>query len=106
MSWADMAKSVLETGIETFKTEVTYHSISAQAFYSAQGVFDAAHLVVSLRDDLDYSTVNPVLGVSLAQLETVPAQGDEIILPAGATYRVSDIQPDGQGGALLILEKV
>jgi hypothetical protein len=51
------------------------------------------------------STVGPALGVSLADFPAEPVKGDTLVRE-GLTYRVDDIQPDGEGGADLILHRV
>lgn len=104
MAWPDMAQSVFQNCVETFRTDATYRSTSRNFYYPARGIFNARYLSVEIRDGLEYSTVRPALDVSLAQLETVPTPGDEIII-GEVTYRISDIQFDGEGAALLILEK-
>lgn len=51
------------------------------------------------------SSEMPVLGVQLSQfLPGEPLQGDELVA-RGTTYVVREVRPDGQGGALLLLNQ-
>lgn len=71
---------------------------------AATGVFEASYELVTLDSGLPVSTIVPVCLVRLSECPRRPARGDEVIVSAG-TYRVRDVQPDGQGGALLVLEQ-
>ena len=102
MAWSDFAHSVLEACVTTFGRDVTYRS--TQGSQSLKGIFDAAHQIISLQDGLEYSTIKPTLGIRLSDLEASPIQGDEVVIES-IRHQVVDIQPDGQGGALLILQK-
>lgn len=66
------------------------------------GIFDAAHQLVTLAGDVEIDTVGPVLGVRLADFAAPPTQGDQVTV-AGTAYAVRSVQPDGQGGASLVL---
>lgn len=71
-------------------------------------IFDRHHEVVldevkgSELDASGHSTTLPVLSVRLGDFSTAPAQGDRVTIGA-ETFRVWDIQPDGQGMADLVL---
>lgn len=71
-----------------------------------RGVFDRAHEVVqSAANGADYSTLAPVLSVRLAEWSSAPVQGGTLSID-GETFRVWDVQPDGQGGADLVLKRL
>jgi hypothetical protein len=102
MQWPDLADSLLGTCMDVFGREVTYAPAGGSAF-KLQGVFDAPHLAVGLRDgEVYYSTTDPKLGVRLSDFFSAPLQGDVVSID-GVDYQVIDVQPDGQGGATLDL---
>lgn len=70
-----------------------------------RGIFDAVHRSVEVHDGVTYSTVAPVLGVKVSDFQTIPVQHDRFEIE-NVSYEVTDIQPDGQGGAELTLRKV
>jgi len=68
------------------------------------GVFDRAHEVVTTGGDgLERSSVAPVLGIRLVEWTPHPVYRDAIQI-AGESFTVHDVQPDGQGGADVILK--
>jgi len=84
--------------------------------YSAQGVFDEAYIEVtpagagpfSSTDSMEFGAVGgitearPVLGVQLSAMKTAPGQED-LVLINSRSYVVKEVQPDGHGWALLLL---
>lgn len=70
-----------------------------------RAVFDTAHIEVDTETGAPVSSNNPVLGVRLADLPNEPTSRDRV-RARGVLYRISDVQPDGVAGALLILKKV
>ena len=79
----------------------------------AGAVFDEAHYTTF--DDAgnpSASVVQPVVGVRLALLPAAPVQGDAVYIGTAngvlidRTYAVADVQPDGVGWALLMLNLI
>ena len=115
-SWADLAGGLLATATRTFAhktpivftpqagTPVTFND-PANCEAGPFAVFDAAHQVVELGEvDVPIDSTAPVLGVRLSDFPTAPSQDDTAVIDGG-TYRVVSVQPDGQGGAMLVLRK-
>ena len=70
-----------------------------------QAVFDSAHVEIDPETQAPVSSINPVLGVRLSDLPNEPTPRDRVRV-RGQLYRISDVQPDGVAGALIILKKV
>lgn len=110
MGWREMADSLLDRCTKTFDYGgITYQPVavgddsSSPDAFTVAGVFDAAHLSLQIHDGVEYSTVGPTLGVRLSDFQVPPAQGDIVLIDDTTSYEVIDVQPDGQGGALLVL---
>ena len=67
-------------------------------------VFDERGLEVSPEGGILVRTGNPQLGVRLSDLAKAPEQGDDVTVN-GVAYLVTDVNPDGEGGALLDLRR-
>jgi hypothetical protein len=69
-------------------------------------VFEAPGTLIQLEPGVFQRTVEARLGcVVLADFADPPLAGDSVDV-AGVGYRVSDVEPDGQGGATLNLRKL
>jgi hypothetical protein len=68
-------------------------------------VFDSAHIEIDPETQAPVSSINPVLGVRLSDLPNEPTPRDRVRV-RGQLYRISDVQPDGVAGALIVLKKV
>jgi hypothetical protein len=102
----DFAAKVIEPALRVFGVDVAYTPIGGSAA-TVRGIFDNAHREVILpgADGLAISTTGPRLDVLLTSIPNGPSRGDTFA-HEGVTYRVNDVQPDGQGGARLVLEIV
>tara|TARA_R110002110_G_scaffold64634_5_gene178579 strand:+ start:215 stop:550 length:336 start_codon:yes stop_codon:yes gene_type:complete len=107
MTWADDTDDVLAAGMDVFgDAHVVVFSAPAVVkaeFGTGRGVFDAAHELVDTGGDAPVSSTGPVLGIRLSEFSTPPVSGNELTID-GAFYRINDVQPDGQGGAKLMLK--
>ncbi len=83
-------------------------SAPGQASYAVDGVFDRAYLEIAQLDAVSAaSALRPILGVRLAQFAIAPVPDDLVQVPRiGVTFVIRDVQADGQGWALLELNKV
>ena len=98
----DLAGLALGSCLDVLGRPVEYRPAGGAAFV-ARGIFTAAHEVVRLMDgDAPVSSTAPVLGVRLADFAAPPEAGDVVVV-GGREYRVEDVQPDGEGGARLVL---
>lgn len=69
---------------------------------TCRAVFDQAYQEVVLQGEVPIASTSPVLDVVLADLPSVPVQGDVVVVDSG-TWEVSRVVPDGQGNAKLFL---
>lgn len=110
MSWSDLAEAALRIVLDTFGEPVLYHPRgddgAARTPFALTGVFEAAHQLVDLGGETPLSSVHPTLSVALSDFPAndPPRPDDELAVADGA-WRVFEVQPDGQGGALLILKR-
>ena len=71
------------------------------------GVFDAAGALVAIGDaGVLQRTTTPQLGIRLSDYPVGVPDRTTTITVAGAAYQVADVEPDGQGGAVLMLRKL
>lgn len=74
---------------------------------TVNGIFDNAYVLVDM-GEAAIATTAPAFTCQTADLETLTAgnarAGDELMVDT-VVYRVSDLQPDGTGVTVLILEK-
>lgn len=67
-----------------------------------RGVFDRAGALIPLETGMLQRTGIPQLGIRLADLPEPAKKGAKVVVRSTA-YRIDDIDPDGQGYAVLIL---
>lgn len=111
-SWPAVAATVLRDVMAEFAVPVEYRPADGPAFALAGGgVFDEDHVAVALELETPVSASGPRLLVALEDWPdgVGPAQEDTLAVEPGTprerVWRVFDVQPDGQGGALLILRR-
>lgn len=75
--------------------------------FEFDGIFDDAYyaLMLDADDGPAIATLEPVIGVRLAQFTTTPpVKGGKVTVPRLAkTYVVTSVEPDGKGAAFLRL---
>jgi len=109
----DFEGTVNKTVMDVFSRDVTYMprvSVPGGRPFPIKAIFDRNHEVIltdirtSEEEGHGHSTMMPVLTVRLADFEAEPRQDDEAIV-GSETFRVYDVQPDGEGMADLVLKK-
>lgn len=102
----DFSGLVLGPNITTFGRDVTVTPVASQPGnpqpYAARGVFDRAHLPEQIYQN-QLSSTAPMLGIRLQDFSIPVVRKDEIAID-GVDYVIDDIEPDGQGGATLMLK--
>lgn len=104
MGWAlaDLANVATRN---TFGQSVTYTPQVGSAF-AFTAIRDELHLQERVgQSKINESTTEIRLAVRLVDMDTQPTQGDTLNT-GGVDYEVRDVQPDGQGGATLLLIEV
>jgi hypothetical protein len=116
-SWADLAGGLQAIGTRTFAHNspiVFTPQLDAPVAFNdpANGdagpfaIFDGAYQVVELGEtDVPIDSTAPALTVRLSDFPTPPKQDDTAVID-GTSYRAVSIQPDGQGGAVIVLRKI
>lgn len=80
---------------------------AAGGAFNVTGTFHEAYLSVDVGGN-GVTSVSPALGVRLSQFAAVPLQGDGVVITAtalhdGGTYTVKEVQRNGVGLAVLLL---
>lgn len=107
----DFDKLALSPCMEAFAEGAEWQSGRLAGWNDIMGIYDDAYLPVDLIGSEDgiagdhITSSRPVLGVQLSQFAIFgcePEQADLIKVRRGL-YRIHEVQPDGRGGLLLIL---
>lgn len=81
------------------------------AAFDIRGTFHEAYKSVDLLSGVGMTSEAPALGVRLSEFPAPPLQKDHVVITAtslhdGGTYIVKEVQSNGIGGALLLLNLV
>lgn len=101
MVWSELADLTL-TATRDILGETAIFTPSVTGVPEAvEGIFQRPGLELNA-DGTPFRSSGPALGVRLADLSVLPVQGDAVTVRS-VDYEVADVDPDGQGGAKLIL---
>ena len=112
MDFAAATQSVLGQVIATMGEPVTYTPAVGSPYSTTPagdpltGVFDEANEDIEPNSMTGVSSTRPVLLVRLSDLQAPPGKGDRVTVRTSRQFTVTKSEPDGRGGALLILHKV
>lgn len=81
------------------------------AAFPILGTFHEAYASVDLVGGTGVTSVSPAIGVQLSEFPAAPLRKDRVAitptdLHGGGLYEVKEVQPNGIGGALLMLNRV
>ena len=102
MEWDALAAMVRREVLGTLGCDVVYQP-KGGAPVTVRAVHRGPHEAMRF-DPIEISTTSPSLLVDLAQLGVAPKKGDTVVIGTD-TWRVTDVQPDGEGGALLSIAR-
>lgn len=108
MTWETKTEKLLDVCMNTFGvgTEGTFTYVpKTGSSYAVRGVFTNEYVEVNPDTHAGVMSNIPVLGIKLSDLSRYPIKGDGAIVK-GVTYSIVEVEPDRQGGAKLILQKV
>ncbi len=71
--------------------------------FLARGIFAVKQVTVRTEEG-EFTDQQPTLGIRFADYAVPPKQGDSFAR-AGTVWNLYDVQPDGQGGADLVLKQ-
>lgn len=101
--WQDKTDNVMRICRDTF-TSVILYTPKLLAQRELKGIFDEAYILVEILDGAPVSSVRPRLGLRLLDLDFYPQNFDDVTIN-GTDYKVVDVQPDGEAGIQLMLQK-
>ncbi|MGS0625946.1 head-tail joining protein [Ralstonia sp. VS2407] len=109
----DFAALALGPGIVAFGRPVTVTPLAStppKPPFDTSGVWSKRNVDVPLIEGGSVNTVTITLGIRLSDWAVMPVQGMAISVPAAGFYPdegmfwIDDVDPDGQGGAMLTLK--
>ncbi|MBF0339474.1 MAG: hypothetical protein HQL95_00745 [Magnetococcales bacterium] len=109
--WDNLLALVHRPCFATFGVPVTYTPALARMLGGTPidlvGIFDGKREIVSVGGSggMEAVTLHSVVEIKIADLGFDPMAGDDVAV-AGLTYRILDVQPDGKGLAVLVLNQV
>lgn len=89
---------------DEFGVEATYTPVSGGASSTVKGIFDAATQAIEVGLEVAISSTSPQFQCRTADLTNGGKQRDTFVI-AGVTYKAKDVQPDGTGMTVVMLEK-
>jgi len=101
-NWPALA-AIVQSTAQTIMGEATTYTPAGNAPESITGIFEGAHVELDLSNAVQ--STYPALSVHLTDLAVSPSVGDAITV-RGVGYTIAEIQPDGQGDVMLVLEAV
>ncbi len=104
MTFRDLVDRILVKATDAMGETVTFYPGTDEEI-EVPAIFDSEYQVLDPDTEQVLSANQPGLGVNLNDFETDPKQGD-IVQVRETKYRVTDTREDGQGGAVLLLNKV
>lgn len=104
MAWEDRAHRLLGHCTATFGGDCVHapENFPRQSF---TGIWSDVYVTADPDTGLQVMTSDPNIGVRLADFSRPPKKNDQIIR-RDVYYFIRAIEPDGEGGATLVLEKV
>lgn len=103
MNWLELTDALLTQATSTFGERVVYWPASEPSF-EITAIFDATFQMLEPGGNAMIQSTQPRLGVKLSDFACPPAEGDRVEV-RGTIYDVVEYQPDGQGGAMLMLQR-
>ncbi len=103
----DFANLVLGPVMAAFGRPITFTPVKSEpgvAAYPARGVYAVKQVTIRTEDGGGFTDQQPTLGIRLADYPVPPMQSDSFTLN-GVAWWVWDVQPDGQGGADLVIKQ-
>lgn len=103
-SFKDLVGCALDVIIPCTGEEVCYRPRAGGAF-DIPAVFDENFQIVDPDTEEVVSSQQPGIGVKLANIPFVPTQDDRVSI-GRRTFKVTDVQEDGQGGASILMNEL
>lgn len=104
MDFRDHVDSILRSATRAFGEEVKFYTESAGPFL-VQAIFSNEYQAVDLDLQKTVSTNQPNLGINLSDIVFEFKIKEVEVEVRGIRFRITDKREDGQGGALLMLQR-
>lgn len=89
---------------DAFGVEATYKPVTGGAASTIKGIFDAASTAIEVGLEVSISSTSPQFHCRTSDLTNGGKQRDTFVI-AGVTYKAKDVQPDGTGMTMVMLER-
>ncbi len=106
MSQTSRAARMQRTVLRLEGEDVLYHPTDGGAAVTVRACFRSAHKALDLDTGSTVNSTDPLCDVLLADLPELPRAGVSAVTARGTRYVVREIQPDGEGMALLALQRM
>jgi len=104
MDWSGVTDMITATCVGTFGIPVLYQPAGLSVL-SIQAIFDEAYEAIDPQTGASIISTQPMIRVRLSDLPRSPGRGDQATIK-GTLYRVNTFEPDGGGGARLLLQEI
>lgn len=106
MAWEDMANNVMGACTNAFKTKVPItHRPAAGDDQEFKGIWSDVYLSAEPETGIQIMTSDPNIGARLKDFDVAPKKHD-IFIKDEVQYRARALEPDGEAGVVIVLEKV
>lgn len=104
MAWEDRVQNLLGHCTATFGGDCVHapENFPRQVF---QGIWSDVYITADPETGMMVSTSDQNIGVRLSDFDRAPKKND-LIIRRSVEYRIRALEPDGEGGATFVLEKV
>lgn len=109
MAWEDRVQNLLGHCTSVFGRDDITHEPQDYPAQDIRAIWSDTYLSVDPETGVEVMSSDPNIGVRLSDFLRPPKKNDVIKKgPAGARveYRIRAVEPDGEGGATLVLEKM
>ena len=98
------ADRLLFLDLDDFAVTATYTPVTGGASTSVKGIFDAASAAIEVGLEVSISSTSPQFHCRTSDLTNGGKQRDTFVI-SGVTYKAKDVQPDGTGMTVVMLER-
>jgi hypothetical protein len=102
MDWKQQSAALADLAVGTFGEDVTFSPKAGGGSHTVTAVFDEDFQSVDPDAGVPVTSRRPNLGVVLANLPVPPQKGDTWTV-RGIEYRCTEVQPDSEGHAAILL---
>lgn len=105
MAWEDRVHNLLGHCTSTFGRDDITHAPVDWTAQAIRAIWSDTYISVDPETGVQVMSSDPNIGVRLADFNRQPKKNDTI-KKGTVEYRIRAVEPDGEGGAVLVLEKI